>query len=396
MLVPLLFPFFRHTILSVRKAVIDAVNTFLDIPSSSVVEANWLDIRLLRMLYQNMIVEENPAIREASLTAWLAATKRIASESITALQALVQPILPAWFDILMTPVGQPINTSYFWKPSEYDSNATGSYNIDKAIVKSDLALVTVEQIVSGRLAAAEALAATFSLYPPEFHEAQIGPLLGTYMTSASSHQLSFASVVIARWAELLSKQDQTIQSPLLTRLTPLVIQGLASEPAVSYSETVGLLTQIHTHCSQLLGICKSKGKIAANHLPVLDPPHQGFSLDRAQQLAGVDYQALLLNMTPKARAAAQPLLDEIAHRIQSEALRTLALKEAMDIQVFSALAGAVVALKRIPAKLNPLIRSLMNGIKFEANADLQMQIFKCVRLTLWPLSSHCAAREVRL
>lgn len=372
-LVPLLFPFFRHTIVSVRKAVIDAIVTFIRIPHSSIAETSWLDIRLLRMLFQNIIVEEDAGIRAATQIAWLEAIDRISFKSVGALQSLIQPLLPAWFDILMTPVGQSINTNFFWKPAEYDANATGAYAIDKAVVKQDLALVSVEQIIKGRLAASEALAAALCRYPPESHEEMVGPLLGSYMTSASSHQLSFAAIIVTRWAELLAEQTPEAQSPLLARLAPLVVTGLASDPAVSYSETVGLLTQIHTHCSQLLGICKSKGKIAPNHLPVLDPPHQGFSLARAQQLAGVDYQALLLNMAPKARSAAQPLLDELSHRIQTETLRTTALKEAMDIQVFSSLAGAVVALKQIPTKLNPLIRSLMNGIKFETNPDLQVR-----------------------
>lgn len=372
-LTPRLFPFFRHTIIGVRRAVIDAIKTFLHIPSSAEARSAWVDVRLLRMLYQNLIVEEDQGIREGTLEAWLRAVDQAAHASVAALQGMIQSMLPAWLDILMTPIGQPLNTKHFWKASEYDSHATGVYNVDKAMVKQDLALVSPEQIIKCRLAAVEALAGALCCYPPEAHEGVIGPLLGPYMTSASSHQLSFASILITRWAEVMPKHTFSLESPLLARFAPVVMRALASDPAVSYSETVGLLTQIHNHCSQLLGICKSKGKIAANHLPILDPPHQGFSLAHAQQLAGVDYQALLLNMAPKAKAAAQPLLDELAGRIQAETMRTAALKEAMDIQVFSALAGAVVALKQIPSKLNPLIRSLMNGIKFENNPDLQIR-----------------------
>lgn len=356
-----------------RKAVVDAIYTFLTLPASaSDTTSDWIDARSLRMLYQNLIVEQNGDIRETSLAAWRAAIARFSSASqASTLVTRIQPLLPSWFDILMTPIGQQLNTTSFWKPSEYDANATGVYNIDKAMVKQDLALVSVEQILQGRLAAVEALADALSRYPPDWHEANIGPLLGAYITSASSHQLSFSSIFIARWAESLAAQSPPVHSPLLDHLAPITLKALASDPAVSYSETVGLLTQIHTHCQQLLGIFKNKGKIPANHLPVLDPPHEGFSLARAQQLAGIDFQALLNIMPSKAKPAAQPLLQELANRIQSETMRTAALKEAMDVQVFASIAGAVVALKQIPTKLNPLIRSLMNGIKYEANPDLQ-------------------------
>lgn len=374
-LVPRLFPFFRHTITGVRKAVIEAIQTFLKLPASSPeIPPNWIDARLLRMLYQNMIVEENSGIRSASLSAFSQAVANLFQRgSASALQSLVQPLLPSWFDILMTPVGQPLNTAYFWKPSEYDLNSTGAYNIDKAMVKQDLALVSAEQVLKGRLAAAEALAGAMSLYPPETHEASFGPLLTAYTSSASCHQLSFASIVVTYLADMLHTQVPPAASPLLVHLAPILVKGLESDPAVSYSETVGLLTQVHTHCQQLLGIFKNKGKTPENHLPVLDPPHLGFSLGRAQQLAGIDFHALLNLVPAKARPAAQPLLQELANRIQVESVRTAALKEAMDIQVFASIAGAVVALKQIPSKLNPLIRSLMNGIKFEANSDLQQR-----------------------
>ena len=54
-LVPLIYPFFRHTITSVRAAAVRAIQTFVGMRER--VES-WADERIFRLLFQNMVVEE--------------------------------------------------------------------------------------------------------------------------------------------------------------------------------------------------------------------------------------------------------------------------------------------------------------------------------------------------
>lgn len=340
--------------------------TFLSLPQG--IQEEWLDSRLLRLLYQNLIVEQDPDVRRATLTAWDSAVRCL---SDTALNSMIEPHIAGWFDILMTPIGQAMNAAYFWKPSEYDSNASGTYNVDKAMVKQDLALVSVESVVQCRLAGTVALSALLSRSDYRM-EAIYGQLVKAYLTSTSSHQISFANFLIGSgFAE--SRPSNLTQTPLglLAELRDIVLRGLNSDPAVSYSETAGLISQIHIQCQQLYGIAKNKGKLPANMIPMLNPLHQGFSLARAQQIINDEVPVLQKAMKPQNRSLAKALMDELSARIAAEVVRTAAIKDSMDIQVFAALAGATVALQQIPNKLNPLIRSLMNGIKFEMNIDLQ-------------------------
>lgn len=171
-LVPRLFPFFRHTITSVRAAVVSALNIFLSIPAkldASSSQQTWIDERLLRLVFQNMIVEEKAEIRSASSAAWSAIISHLDAPSLPSgtLQTITRPHLASWLDILMTPPGQEINEMLFWKHSEVHGRAggAGAYNVDKAVIKQDLALVTVEQTLKGRLAASAALALLFSRWP---------------------------------------------------------------------------------------------------------------------------------------------------------------------------------------------------------------------------------------
>ena len=369
-LVPCLYPFFRHTLLSVRSAVVTALNIFLDLEGRSVLP--WLDHRTLRILYQNLMVEESQPIRAATARAWNKALTQLRSGSSTSganVAAIARPLLPGWFDILMTPLGQAVNTSHLWKPSEHNANASGSYDVDKAILKQDLALIGPEQTLRGRLAAAEALAELISSWPSELCEPDLLQLFSSYLTSASSHQIAFTCYLIVDWCRH-SSREQIASNVLLQKLGPLFKRGLEGEPAVSYAETVGLLNQIHGNCQQLVGIFRNKGKVPATKLVTLLPA-ANFSLQQARQIVGPDFAALSSFVKPQARAVAQPLLEELRQKIVTEINRMEALKDSMDTQVFAALAAAAISLRTIPSKLNPLIRSLMNGLKFESNVDLQ-------------------------
>lgn len=208
------------------------------------------------------------------------------------------------------------------------------------------------------------------------HERDLGSLLPAYATSASSHQLSFACILLQDWAQISAENPGNpslrATSPLVARIAPIVVKALESEPAVAYSETAAILSQIHTQCRQLFGIFKTKGRVPPARIPSLEPDVvPNFTLDRARQAITSDFSSLNALIKDKARVAAQPLLDDLKSKLEAEVARTTAIKEAMDVQVFASLAGAAIALQALPAKMNPLIRSVMNGLKFELNADLQ-------------------------
>jgi TATA-binding protein-associated factor len=66
-LAPTLYPFFRHTIPNVHLAVVNTLHSFMSVSS---LPRDWVAAPLLRLLLQNLIVEEREDIRTASLSTW--------------------------------------------------------------------------------------------------------------------------------------------------------------------------------------------------------------------------------------------------------------------------------------------------------------------------------------
>jgi Domain of unknown function (DUF3535). len=71
-----------------------------------------------------------------------------------------QALILDWYAILMTPIGMPVDTTKFYRPSVAVDNAKAPerHNVDKAMLAQDLSLVSMETILRARVTAATALA----------------------------------------------------------------------------------------------------------------------------------------------------------------------------------------------------------------------------------------------
>lgn len=160
--IPRLFPFFRHTIATVRLAVLNTVVVFLALSS---IDMSWIDARLLRLLYQNLIVEERSDIRQTTTLAWKECLK-FGTANPAVLFPQFQAHLKTWFTILMSPIGFPLDPALFWSAKVSLSGQAGFvYNVDRAILAQDLSLVSVDAIVRGRVAAASAIGCLLAGWP---------------------------------------------------------------------------------------------------------------------------------------------------------------------------------------------------------------------------------------
>lgn len=135
-----------------------------------------MNASVYRLLFQNLLLEQRADIRLASQTAFsrclaLAARR---PESLDGLVADVSPILSTWFSILRSPIGVPLNPALFWSARE--SLAGGGigvvHNVDKPILNQDLALVSPEAILRGKVEASKAIGNLLSVWP-----AAVSPLL---------------------------------------------------------------------------------------------------------------------------------------------------------------------------------------------------------------------------
>ncbi|KAJ1024814.1 hypothetical protein NDA16_002854 [Ustilago loliicola] len=378
LLIPRLFPFFRHTITSVRLSMLNALRVFLTVPS---LPKDWIDERVLRLLFQNLVVEEKLPIRRASADAWSHALAHVASDSAN-VQRLLDPYMINFFRIIMTPLGSPIDFSLFYRASFGSSSHADAnrHNVDKGILTQDLSLVGVDAVIRGRLSAAEALGGAMARFPRAEDESAFGPVLHEYLESTSALQKCLAAAIIQEWAQACAKLgvDLKDSSAVVADVASRLISVLETPAPPTYAEMTVMLQRIQAECQGLYNSFQRDAKVPKAKIPALpttvDPLGMmvdAFTIDTAKHVAQSGFETLLSQSGSKAKKAALPLLEDRQRKLIAAIGFYQANKEKQDTQVFASIAGAVISLKVLPSKLNPVIRSIMNSVKFEENLDLQ-------------------------
>ncbi|PWN51876.1 hypothetical protein IE53DRAFT_31699 [Violaceomyces palustris] len=381
-LIPRLYPFFRHTITNVRLSVLNTLKVFLTVPS---LPRDWVDERVLRLLFQNLVVEERIPIRKASSEAWSHALSFVAQDP-QRLRSFIGPYMPNFFKIIMTPLGSPIDFSLFYSSGFGGAESNNRHNVDKGILAQDLALVGVDAVIRGRLGAAEALGAAMARWPKGDDEDAFGNLLMEYLESTSALQKCLTATIIQEWAEATTgEQDVKDAGKIAIKVSGKLNSLLEAPPPPTYAEMAVLLQRIQGECQGLYNSFARDAKLAKAKIPALpttvDPLGHlvdAFTIETAKQVAKEGFDSLLVQVGSKAKKAALPLLEDRQRKLIAAIGFYQATKEKQDTQVYASVAGAVISLKALPPKLNPVIRSVMNSVKFEENADLQMRSAKSV------------------
>jgi TATA-binding protein-associated factor len=127
----------------------------------------WVTERFLRLLFQNLVVEERSDVRDATLATWNTALETLSSNYGYMENLVTQQVLLEWYAVLMTPLGVPIDASTFYHASSAADvdPAAERHPIDKNMLSQDMGLVPVEVIWKARLASAVALAKITALWP---------------------------------------------------------------------------------------------------------------------------------------------------------------------------------------------------------------------------------------
>ncbi|KAJ9474791.1 TATA-binding protein-associated factor MOT1 [Pseudozyma hubeiensis] len=385
LLIPRLFPFFRHTITSVRLSVLNALRVFLTVPS---LPKDWIDERVLRLLFQNLVVEEKLPIRRASADAWGHALAHVAGDAAT-VQTLLGPYIANFFRIVMTPLGSPIDFTLFYSASFGSTSHADAnrHNVDKGILTQDLSLIGVDAVIRGRLSAAEALGGALARFPRTDDELAFGGILREYLESTSALQKCLAAAIIQEWAQACADLgvDLKDSSAIVGDIASRLINILETPAPPTYAEMTVMLQRIQAECQGLYNSFQRDAKVPKAKIPALattvDPLGMmvdAFTIDTAKDVASKGFESLLAQAGSKAKKAALPLLEDRRHKLIAAIGFYQANKEKQDTQVFASIAGAVISLKVLPAKLNPVIRSIMNSVKFEENIDLQTRSARSV------------------
>ncbi|KAF3937100.1 hypothetical protein ABW19_dt0210638 [Dactylella cylindrospora] len=417
LLVPRLFPFLRHTITSVRSAVLRALVTFLTIQGSG--SRGWVDGRALRLIFQNLLVERNESVLALSLDLWLAVVQEYAKEDAYAFSSQFRPHVDPLVTLLMTPIGMsrnpyPMDMSLFIKPSgqtylqsmrpppplraesslteEKPGSGRGrgrkktikfedvpiaqvtAHNLDGHIMQGDVDLVGHDIMMKTKIAGAKAIGKAISVWPQETILEVFSSMIVNYLKSPYSSTQLIAAMIVEEYA----KQNST-PTPLKDILLKEIENLLNSERPPIYRDLVPHMKIVRSQCHNLLNTFIGVGKMNPSKTPTLavvvqgesDAGPESFSLAHAEKVVGEDFNRLKKLMPSGQRILATDALTDARNQAAQVIEDAQKAKEVKDVRIIAAAAGAIIAAQNLPSKLNPVIRGVMDSVKAEENLDLQ-------------------------
>ncbi|KAI1212328.1 uncharacterized protein F4807DRAFT_366827 [Annulohypoxylon truncatum] len=409
LLVPRLYPFLRHTITSVRLAVLKALMTFVNLGVES---QGWLDGRILRLAFQNILVERDQETLNMSIELWAALVRCLARDP-EHLAREFAPHIDALMQLTLHPVGVsrhpiPMNGTLFLKPSggtysvpgfappvsrkgsEPDGEratkrrkkstkiddplpTTHSHDLDGHMMQGDVDLVGMDTLIRSRVSAAAAMGLIMSFVPIQHLDSFDATLVPGLTSSYSSTQLA-ACIVIDEYA-----RSSVASQPKAPRYATALQKIIDFDRPFQYRDLVSYVQRVRSQCQQLMNLFRDHGKVPQHKLPALAVVVQGeaeagpgaFSLSTADKCVNDDFERLKKAMAPAQRLIASQQLSEVRATTLTAIEEAKAVKETRDVRIKAAAACALIAMKVLPKKPSPLIKAIMDSIKLEENQQLQ-------------------------
>ncbi|KAI2471483.1 hypothetical protein F4781DRAFT_112899 [Annulohypoxylon bovei var. microspora] len=409
LLVPRLYPFLRHTITSVRLAVLKALMTFVNLGVES---QGWLDGRILRLTFQNILVERDRETLSMSMELWTALVRCLAKDPENLAREFV-PHIDALMQLTLHPVGVsrhplPMNGTLFLKPSGGTYSVPGfapsvarkgsepdadratkrrkkstkvddplptshSHDLDGHMMQGDVDLVGMDTLIRSRVSAATAMGMIMSFVPTQYLDSFDATLVPGLTSSNSSTQLA-ACIVIDEYAR--SSVTSQIEAP---RYANGLQKMIDFDRPSHYRDLVNYVQRVRSQCQQLINLFRDHGKVPQNKLPALAVVVQGeaeagpgaFSLSTADKCINEDYERLKKAMAPAQRLIISSQLTEIRASTVTAIEEAKSIKDTRDVRIKAAAACALIAMKVLPKKPSPVIKAIMDSIKLEENQQLQ-------------------------
>lgn len=410
-LVPRLYPFLRHTITSVRSAVLRALVTFLQLEGEGT--KDWVDGKTLRLLFQNLLVERNEGVLKLSLQVWSELLKALESRgSFKSQSELLDHIRPL-IALCLGPFGVPrypipMNASLFIKPSGLafpmsaaapaKSSSTSqapettkgrrrktekkeapppppTHNVDGHMLQGDIDMVGADTMLRSKIYGATAVGELLFFWDKNELPSLWQSILDGFKLPASTSQLS-AAMVVEEYARLFGPNSKYTSS-LCEHLRPIIEE----ERPLWYSDISCYLHVARAQCHSLLNTFRDHAHVPSSRLPTLAVIVQGdpeagpnaFSLSDAEKVIGADFERLKNSMTPAQRVTALQVLNDTRATAGAAIDEGRNVREQRDMRIRAAAAGGMVALHDIPKKPSHIIKGMMDSIKNEENAELQQR-----------------------
>ena len=423
-LVPRLYPFLRHTIPSVRSAVLRALQTFLRIPGTQT--KTWVDAKVLRLVFQNLLVERYDDVLELSFQVWnalgefLASEKRFFTEFNThcdqILTLALHPIgisrhpVPVDYSLIMKPSGQlyvelpqprkqhsPVGNEppqkRRRKSEKREEPPMKTHNVDGHMLQGEVDLVGLETLIRSRIYGARAFGKALGLIGPEHPIDILTQHLSSALSSPFASTQTTAAMILE---EQISSGSAHLDSQLVDNLRSMV----ESERPEAYSELVGYLQVARGQCQLLLNAFRDAGKVPSAKIPSIAIIVQGdtgagpsaFSISNAESIVNNDFERMKKSMSSAQRLTSAQILNEARTNVLDAIEIAQNAKQERDIRIRAAAGSALVALREIPKKPGKLIKCLTDSVKSEENLELQKRSARSVSSLLEYYATEAAAR----
>lgn len=407
-LVPRLYPFLRHTITSVRSAVLRALLTFLDIEGDDVTA--WVNGKILRLTFQNLLVERDEETLKLSQRAWIALATLLRNEDANEFVTEFMPHLEPLMTLSFHPIGVsrrpiPMDPTLFLRPSgqtyhlpstisRKQSESTGSesapkrrrksekkeeplpssHNIDAHMMQGDIDLVGADVMIRSRIYAAQAMGTAMSLWPEDQAVDVFGSRVCRELQSTFSTSQLIAGMMIEEYAKLNGRKT-ALAGEFAAALHPIIDE----ERPIAYRDLVPYLQIVRAQCQSLLNHFRDAGGIPQSKIPSIAVVVQGdaeagpgaFSIANAEKIVDEEFGRLKRALPPAQRIKSLDSLNDTRTNTVLAIEDAKNAKERRDIQIRAAAAGAIVALDDIPKKPSQLIKGVMDSVKSEENRELQ-------------------------
>ena len=404
-LVPRLYPFLRHTITSVRSAVLRALQTFLQIGGGNT--RGWVNGKILRLVYQNFLVERNEATLNLSMEVWNSLLDALVQKADHDATSEFLDHLPNLLKLALHPIGTsrnplPIELCYFMKPSgqlygppnpemikaasqqavepatkrrrrseKKEEPPSSAHNVDGHMISGDVDLVGADVLLRSRIYAARAFARALARHPPL--ETSLRNISEALNSPYSTTQM-IAGMIIEEYARGFANP-----SGRAGRFGGDLLSILDTERPESYADILPFLRIVRGQCQALLNAFREHGHVPVAKIPSLAIVVQGevgagptaFSIGSAESVVGKDFERLQKSLTPAVRLTSQHILHDARNAAIQAIEEAKLVKAERDVRIRATAAAALVAIGEIPKKPSSLIKSIMDSIKLEENVELQ-------------------------
>lgn len=407
-LVPRLYPFLRHTIPSVRSAVLRALQTFLKIDNLE--SKSWVSARILRLVFQNLVVERNEGVLELSFEVWcklctyLGSKGQFGSEFFSQSSPMfalaLHPIgvsrypIPMDYSLIMRPSGQPLaepapnfrkQSPQIWteppakrrrRSEKKEEISTKAHNVDGHMLQGDVDLVGAEALIRSRIYGAKALGKGMELCSNDNRVEDLANLLasGSGLRSTYSTTQLAAAMVVEEFARR-SDKARDVATLYLEDLRSMVDEKRPD----SYTDLVSYLQIARAQCQSLLNTFRDHGRISPSKIPTIAVVVQGdaaagptaFSISNAETIVREDYDRLKRILPTAQRLGSMQLFEDARTNAVVAIEDAKRVKQERDTRIKAAASGALVALNDIPKKPANLIKALTDSVRNEENLELQ-------------------------